>query len=475
MAEEFKGTTFDTGKGNAEFSEVEELIRQTLEESKKLEKPVESSPAAAADAKKEEYKATTLNAPIKPPAPPASKEAAKPSTPASSYDATFKEYKVGDIVKAKVLKIDQSGILADIKYKADGLILPEELSEKAFGAPEEVVKVGDIIDVLIENLENKEGYVVLSKKKADYEKKWKLAGDAYRHKTLLEGKVIQALRGGLVIECQGIRGFIPASQVSKKPEETLESFVGKIIPVKVIEVNSRQGKIVLSHKIASGDKEKFDNQKLFNELEVGQVRKGKVVSIKNFGAFVDLGGVEGLIHLSELSWKRVKHPTEVVKMGEELEVFVLGVDKINRKVALGLKELQPDPWANAADIYKAGQIVKAKVLRFAKFGAFAELEHGLEGLIHLSEISKEHISAPGEAIKIGETYDVKILRVLPEEQRIGLSIKQVIIDHEKQALREVAAQAEDKKVTIGDMIAEKERAKAEQEEEPEEEAPEEIA
>jgi ribosomal protein S1 len=472
MAEELRGTFIDKGKGDAEFSEVEELIRQTLAESKKIAAP--AAPAPIIESKKEEFKATSLPVAPKPaPAPekPAAKAATAPAAaPApSGYDATFKEYKTGDIVKGKVLKVDHSGVLVDINYKADGLILPEELSDRSFSSPEEVVKVGDIISVSIENLENKEGYVVLSKKNADYEKKWKFAMEAYRQRTLLEGKVLQALKGGLVVDCEGIRGFVPASQVTKANEESLDTFVGRVIPLKVIEVNQRQGKIVLSNKMAAGEKGKADTDKILNELEVGQIRHGKVKNLKTFGAFVDLGGIEGLIHLSELSWKRVKHPSEVLKSGDDIDVFVLGVDRANKKVSLGLKELQPDPWAGAAELYKPKQVVKAKILRFAKFGAFAELEHGLEGLIHISELSLRPVQQPGDAVKIGDVVDVKILRVLPEEQRIGLSIREVLLDQERKAAppreaREAAPPpVEEKKITIGDMIAEKERAKAEKE------------
>ncbi|MGB9613044.1 MAG: 30S ribosomal protein S1 [Candidatus Margulisiibacteriota bacterium] len=463
MAEEFEGTFIEKGKGETEFLEVEELIRKTLEESKLLEKA--AAPQVKEEVKKEEYKATVLSTPLTTPTPTPPPPPQKEITP--SYEATFKEYKVGDIVKGTVIKVDPSGVLVDIKYKADGLIPPEELSEKPL-PPEEVVKVGEVIDVFIENLENKEGYVLLSKKRADYEKKWQLASDALQNKKLLEGKVLQALKGGLVVDCHGIRGFIPASQVARKPDVPLESFVGQTLPVKIIEVNRRQGKIVLSHKLGAGEKEKFDAEKLLDELEVGQIRRGKVVSLKSFGAFVDLGGIEGLIHLTELSWKRVKHPSEVLKLGDEIDVFVLGVDKINKKVALGLKELQPDPWVTAGEIYKPGQTVKAKILRFAKFGAFAELENGLEGLIHVSEISKEPVSKPEDAVKIGDVVEVKILRVVPEEQRIGLSIKEAILEKEKQALKEIST-PEEKKVTIADILAEKEKARAEKEAEQAEE------
>lgn len=478
MAEELKGTFIDKGKGDAEFSEVEELIRQTLAESKK-EAALSPAKPTPLEAKKEEFKATSLpslpKAVEKPVVQEKPKEKAREAVPApaSGYEATFKEYKVGDIVKGKVLKVDPSGVLVDINYKSDGLIPTEELSDRSIGSPEEVVKVGDVISVYIDNLENKEGYVLLSKQRADYERKWKFAMDAYHNRTLLEGKVLQALKGGLVVDCGGIRGFVPASQVTKTNEESLDSFVGKVISLKVIEVNRRQGKVVLSNKMGAGEKERADTDKLLNELEVGQIRRGKVKNLKPFGAFVDLGGLEGLIHLSEISWKRVKHPSEVLKTGDEIDVFVLGVDRVNKKVSLGLKELQPDPWVSAAEIYKPKQIVKAKILRFAKFGAFAELEHGLEGLIHISELSTHPVQNPGDAVKIGDVVDVKILRVLPEEQRIGLSIKDVILERERKAApppppkEAAAAPVEEKKVTIGDMIAEKERARAEKEAEEE--------
>jgi len=469
MAEELSGTNLEKPKGGDEFFEVEAFIRETLEESKKLDKDVSPPPTEIKEPvvieKKAEYKATQIILPQK--EQPVVAKVARPAptapvAPPSEYEKTFKEYKAGDIVKGTVIKVDPSGVLVDIKYKSDGLILPEELSDRSFSHPSEIVKVGEMVEVYIDNLESKEGYVILSKKHADYENKWRLAYDAFKNKKLLAGKVIQVLKGGLVVECEGIRGFIPASQVSKRPEESLESLKDKTIPVKVIEVDRRQGKIVLSHKMAAGEAEKMQAHKIFDELEVGQVRPGKVSSLKSFGAFVDIGGIEGLIHLSELSWKRVKHPSELLKMGQELDVFVLGVDKISKKVALGLKELQPDPWVNADEYFKAGQLVKAKIMRFAKFGAFAELEHDLEGLIHISEISRDPVQKPEDAVKIGDEVEVIVLRVIPEEQKIGLSIREVILQKEKESIKQ-AAPAEEKKVTIADMIAQKEKDKAERE------------
>lgn len=462
MAEELFGTNINKEKGSDEFLEAERLIKETLAETKKLAeqapKPVETKPAP-------------VIAPIQRPVPPkpAAPAPAQPDKPADGpYEATFREYKVGDIVKGKVIKVDPSGVLVDIKYKADGLIPPDELSDRSYSSIDELVKVGDLISVYILNLENKEGYALLSKKMADSEVGWKLAYDAMKNRKTLQGRVLQVLRGGLSVDCQGVRGFVPASQVDKAPEESLDIFKDKTIPVKVIEVNRRQGKIVMSHRQAAGGKAKEINDQIFNELEPGQVRKGKVSSLKNFGAFVDLGGVEGLVHLTELSWKRVKHPSELLKVGQELDVFVLGVDRTNKKVSLGLKELQPDPWASAAQHYKPGQLTKAKILRFAKFGAFVELEHSLEGLIHVSEISKDQVLHPEDALKIGDVVEVKVLRVIPEEQKIGLSIKQAVAIKERQEAANqapppasVSVTEETKKVTLGDMIAQKEKEKAE--------------
>lgn len=473
MVDEYSGTSFEKGKGDDEFFAVEELIKATLAESQLLEK---KAPPAPTPEPVPEFNATRISTPAPVPVPtPKPIPSPSPKTEQEKYDATFKEYQVGDIVKGTVLKIDPSGILVDIKYKADGLIPPEEVSDQSSSSLDTQLKIGQVINVMISNLENKEGYVVLSKREADYEVHWVVANDALRAKKVLSGKVIQVVRGGLVVDCDGLRGFVPASQVEKKPQETLEIFAGKTISVKVIEVNRRQSKIVFSHRMAAGEKEKVDNSKLFNELEVGQIRKGKVASLKNFGAFVDLGGLEGLIHLSELSWKRVKHPSEMLKVGQELDVFVLGVDRVNKKVALGLKELQPDPWAEATRYYKPGQLIKVKILRFAKFGAFAELDHGLEGLIHISELSKTPVQNPEDAVKIGDVVEVKILRILPDEQRIGLSIKEAQKIHEREEAKANAPKAEEApKITIGDIIAQKEKERAEREAEEEGELEEDV-
>jgi len=447
MAEEqLEGTFLDKTKGASGESEVEALIAGALAE-------LETSPRE--EKAERVLKATPL--PAQPPPPPAAVpvSAAKPSKVENAeqqgYEETFKNFRVGGLVKGRIARLDPSGALVDLGYKSDGLLAAEELPAGA--------KVGDEVSAVIEKLESKEGYVLLSREKAEQELKWHELNEAYNNKSLLQVKVSSAVKGGLVADFHGIRGFIPASQVEKKPEQELTDFVGQVLPIKVIEVNRRQSKIVFSHRRGSLEADKSKAHKLFDELEMGQVRKGVVSSLKSFGAFVDLGGVEGLIHLTELSWKRVQHPSEVLKVGQELEVFVLGVDKVNYKVALGLKELQPDPWAGAAEKYRVGQIVKAKVLRLVKFGAFLEIEEGLEGLCHISELSTQKVNDPADVVKPGDIVEVKILRVLPEEQKIGLSIREVQLSKEKAEAEE--KRREETKVTIAEALQEKERARAE--------------
>ncbi|MBU0687814.1 MAG: 30S ribosomal protein S1 [Candidatus Margulisbacteria bacterium] len=472
-SENLQGTNLSQGKGSMGDTDVEALIKETLAATQAERK---EPPKAATEIKEEKsFKGTPLSPTPKKEAPQPQATAPKPETkapkakpeePKDSYAATFKEYKSGDIVPGTVVKVDNNSLLVDIGYKAEGILAIKDLSSKDQKAG---LKVGDKINVLIEKLENREGYVELSKEKADYEVSWNQAYQAYKERSVLDAKVTSAVKGGLVVDYSGIRGFIPASQVKKAQNAKLEDFVGTVIPIKVIQIDRRAGKVVLSHKLAAGEKKNHEKEKILNEIEVGQVKHGTVSSVKNFGAFVDLGGIEGLIHITELSWKRVKHPSVVVKVGQELDVFVLGVDKVNKKVALGLKELQPDPWEAATSHYKPGQIVKGKIARLTNFGAFIELGHDLEGLCHISEISNEKIAHPQDVVKPGDEVDVKILRVLPDEQKIGLSIKRVIQDREKAKLKETQAKKEEEtKVTIGDMMKQKEVEKAERKAEKEE-------
>lgn len=456
--EELQGTFINKGAVNDSFTELDSMIAETLQETKAKE-PAGSAP------KKEEipYKATPfikekppeikpaeqLKAPGVLKAIPAQQaepvKEAKKDEPQDQYAGTFKTFNAGDIVSGTVAKIDQAGILVDIQYKSDGFVRAEELDGRE-------LKVGDKVDVFIEALSNKDGNVQLSIKQAKAELKWKNLFDSYNFKTAVDAKVTSAVGGGLVVDCEGVRGFVPASQVAKKGEASFAEFVGRTIPVKVLEIDRRRGKVILSHKMGNFEQQKKDKEQMFDQIEVGSVLKGRVSNLKNFGAFVNVDGIEGLVHKNDIAWKRVADPSSLLKIGQEVEVFVLGVDKINRKLSLGLKQLQPDPWVSAAEKYSAGQTVPVKVLRFAKFGAFVEIEEGIEGLIHISELSLKPIQNVEDAVKIGEVVNAKILRIVAEEQKIGLSLKAVAAEEEKKEFAQARAASQPPKITIGDTV-----------------------
>jgi len=438
----FQGTTLGKDVAPEHNIDVDQMIRDALEESKRAgevhshhhhdnnrpEKGAEilpvSPPPMHIPKIEEDLKATPLTQPVVPTARPLVPAPSK-GTFAESYERTFKLYKVGDVVRGVVTKIDPTGVFVDIAYKSEGFIPPEKLSDRHFASAEEIVHLGEEIHARIENMETKDGYILLNKRVADYEIKWREAFDAYKTKKVLQAKVTSVVRGGLVVDCNGIKGFIPASQVAKRVDDPLDQFVGKVLPIKILEIDRRQGKVILSHKVAHGEIQREESSKILDELEVGQVRKGRVTNVKNYGAFVDVGGIEGLLHVSEMSWKKLKTPNEKVAVGQELDVFILGVDRVKGKVALGLRQLEPDPWVQAAEIYKAGQIVEGKIVRLVRFGAFAELANGIEGLIHISELSWDPIARPEDVVKPGDQVTLKILRVLPDEQKIGLSLKAV--------------------------------------------------
>ena len=443
---DYLGTSIDKASSSDQEFEVDALIQETIKESEKLgfkkEKKEETFKATPIIHEKKEARPvkTEINLP-------AAESKKVPLQASPTYQ--LKDYKAGDIVEGVIVKVDPSGLMVDIGYKSEGLIEPLALSP---GETTDMFKAGQKIHVFIEKLENKEGFVILSKERADEEVRWQKIYEAFKGKRVLEGKVINVVKGGLILEVLGVRGFIPASQVIKKPDQNIEELKDQTLPVKVIEINRRQGKVVFSHKLAAGESHRVDKSKLLEGLETGQVRKGKITSIKSFGVFVDLGGIEGLVHVSELSWKRIPNPADLVKIGEEIEVLILGIDKEKGKISLGRKELEPDPWVEAQKLYRVGEVVKAKILRFAKFGAFAELEKGLEGLIHISEITDKPIQKPEDALTVNQEVEVKILRVIPEEQKIGLSIRAVT---ESALPKEDHPKEPENKVTIGDAIKEK--------------------
>lgn len=414
-------------------------------------KPAVSTPAPV---KSQETAATPIEIKAKPAEAPA--PALEPTMPA--YVEEVKELRIGDVIKGRVVKVEKSGVFVDIGYKSEGFIGLDELILHQGEEVENIYPVGQEVDVLIMKLETKEGQVQLSQKKAAYEVSWKTAYQAFKDRSILEAYVISGVRGGLVVDHNGLRGFIPASQMARGVEGPLENLVGQKIPIKVIEIDRKKKKVVFSHRQAADESKRLLSRKLLEELEVGQVRQGKVTSIKDFGVFVDLGGLEGLVHVSEMAWARPNHPSEMVSLGQEVDVFVLGVDQETGKIALGMKQLEQDPWVEAKNLYKVGQTVEGMVSRLVKFGAFVTLGKGLEGLVHLTELADPAPAKPEEIVKPGQKIRAKVLRVIPEEQKIGLSLKAARKEEEaavRKAETTTYTSESGPRATLGDLMKEK--------------------
>ena len=335
---------------------------------------------------------------------------------------TVIDYSEGDIIKGVVRSVEKSGVLVDVNFKSDGFIPNNEFSNDSSVNPRNSVKPGDEVNVYIEKLETKEGYTQLSKKHADYELAWGELFQLYKSKETIDIKVSSKVGGGLVAEYNGIKGFIPASHVLDS-EENLDGFVGQVLTVAVIKVDRRRRKVIFSTKATKTRRRAEDIEKVFQSIDVGQVVKGQITSVKDFGVFVDIGGAEGLVHISEMSWSRIQHPSDIAKVGDEVDVFILGIDRENNKVSLGLKQLQKDPWVEVTKKYDIGQEVDGTVSRITPFGAFLKLSDNLEGLIHISEISKEHVEKIEDKLSVGDEVKAKIIKLVPNEQKIGLSIR----------------------------------------------------
>ncbi|HYF82894.1 MAG TPA: bifunctional 4-hydroxy-3-methylbut-2-enyl diphosphate reductase/30S ribosomal protein S1 [Clostridia bacterium] len=342
------------------------------------------------------------------------------------YEKTMKSVYAGDTVKGTVIMVTDNEVMVNIGYKSDGIIKKEDYTWEPDVNLKDLVKAGDEIEVVVVNINDGEGNVVLSKKLFDAEKNWHKIEAAFNEKTPIEGIVREIVRGGAIVELMGIRGFMPASHFDIRYSEDLSGYVNTRVTVNVIEYDPEKRKVVVSRKLLLKKEQEIKEKAVWETIEAGQRLTGEVKRLTDFGAFVDIGGVDGLIHISELSWSRVKHPSEVVKPGNKVEVVVLSVDKDKRKISLGLKQTLPEPWTAAGDKYKVGDIVEVKVLRFSNFGAFVELEPGIDGLVHISQISDKRISKPADVLNIGETVKAKIIDLKPEEKKISLSIKELI-------------------------------------------------
>ncbi|WP_338747762.1 30S ribosomal protein S1 [Janibacter alittae] len=341
----------------------------------------------------------------------------------AAIDATIKDFNDGDIVEGHIVKVDRDEVLLDIGYKTEGVIPSRELSIKHDVDPAEIVAVGDEVEALVLQKEDKEGRLILSKKRAQYERAWGTIEKIKEEDGVVTGTVIEVVKGGLILDI-GLRGFLPASLVEMRRVRDLQPYVGKEIEAKIIELDKNRNNVVLSRRAWLEQTQSEVRTTFLKELQKGQVRTGVVSSIVNFGAFVDLGGVDGLVHVSELSWKHIDHPSEVVEVGDEVTVEVLDVDMDRERVSLSLKATQEDPWQHFARTHAIGQVVPGKVTKLVPFGAFVRVEDGIEGLVHISELAERHVELPEQVVNVGQEIFVKVIDIDLERRRISLSLKQ---------------------------------------------------
>lgn len=360
----------------------------------------------------------------------------------------------GEILKGTVVHVGPDEVMVDIGAKSEGVIPIRELSCCEVNSPQDIVKMGDEIEVYVLKAEDNEGRLILSKEKADAEKAWVQMEEALNSGEPVEGVVRDVVKGGLLVDV-GVRAFLPASLVERGYVEDLSKYLGQSITCRVIEMNRGRKKVILSRKAVLEEEYARLRQEMLENLQENQVVKGIVRRLTQFGAFVDIGGVDGLLHISEMSWHRINHPSEVVKVNDEIEVKVLRIDREKEKISLGLKQVLPNPWDTVEQKYPVDSIITAKVVRLAPFGAFLQLEPGVEGLVHISHLADRHIAKPDEVVSEGEEVNVKVLSIDTGEKRIRLSIREVMKEKQDREYHEnTAAKAQDQAdvVTIGDMV-----------------------
>ena len=341
-----------------------------------------------------------------------------------NYAATMVSFDEGDVVNGKVVRIDKDEVLVDIGYKSEGVIPSNELSIRKSVDPAEEVELGEEIDALVLTREDQEGRLILSKKRARFEKAWRRIEAAAESGEPVEGTVIEVVKGGLILDL-GVRGFLPASLVDIRRVHNLDEFIGQTLECKVIELNRSRNNVVLSRRAVLEEERKEVREQILGRLEPGQVVEGKISNIVDFGAFVDLDGIDGLIHISELSWSHVNHPSEVVAIGDTVRIKVLDIDRDRQRISLGLKQTQEDPWQRVVSTHRPGDVLEGPVTKVVAFGAFVEILPGVEGLVHISELADHHVENPSEVVEPGTKLNVKILEIDEERRRLSLSIKQV--------------------------------------------------
>ena len=341
------------------------------------------------------------------------------------YDATITEFSEGDVVTGRVVRIDKDEVLIDIGYKSEGVIPVAELSIRRSVDPGDEVEMGEEVDALVMQKEDADGRLILSKKRARFEKAWKRIEAAAESGEPVDGTVIEVVKGGLIIDL-GVRGFLPASLVDIRRVQDLEEFRGQELRCKVIELNRSRNNVVLSRRAMLEEERREVRQRILDDLAPGKTVTGVVSNIVDFGAFVDLDGIDGLIHISELSWSHVNHPSELLEIGQEVEVKVLDVDRDRQRISLGLKQTQADPWQRVLESYQQGDVVHGRATKVVTFGAFVEILQGVEGLVHISELAERHIENPREIVSQSDHVLVRIIEIDAERRRLSLSMKQVL-------------------------------------------------
>jgi small subunit ribosomal protein S1 len=344
----------------------------------------------------------------------------------------YRTLKYGDVLDGVIMRIDRDEILVDIGSKSEGIVPAKEFSSLT---PEERqnLQVGQSILVFVVQPENPEGHPVVSIDRARQEKSWRKLQEIYEANEVIEAEVTNYNKGGLLVNLDGVRGFVPASQVSEirggddaSKQADMARLIGTTLPLKVIEINRHRNRLILSERQALQERRDVMKERLIEELKEGEIRRGRVSSICDFGAFVDIGGADGLVHLSELSWSRVRHPGEVLKIGQEVDVYVLGINAQDKKIALSIKRTQAEPWSRVAAKYEVGQLVRGTITQLANFGAFARIEDGVEGLIHVSELTDERITHPKQVVREGQDLILRIIRIDPQRRRMGLSLRRAL-------------------------------------------------
>jgi small subunit ribosomal protein S1 len=340
-----------------------------------------------------------------------------------AYTTTMVDVKDGQIVSGRVVRVDHDEVLLDIGYKSEGVIPSRELSIRNDVDPSELVSLGDSLDALVLQKEDKDGRLILSKKRAQYEQAWGKIEDIKESDGMVSGPVIEVVKGGLILDI-GLRGFLPASLVELRRVRDLQPYVGRVLEAKIIELDKNRNNVVLSRRAWLEETQREQREEFLENLKPGERRTGVVSSVVNFGAFVDLGGMDGLVHVSELSWKHVDHPSSVVSVGDEIEVQVLEVDLDRERISLSLKATQQDPWEEFASSHRVGELVYGRVTKLVPFGAFVQVGDGIEGLVHISEMSAHHVELPEQVVTPGEELWVKVIDLDLQRRRISLSIKQ---------------------------------------------------